>query len=77
MNLDREITAADLNKVVEAALHCRRADNGMKLNPKSKVVARARVRLEEILELANFGRYVKIAKKDMLFLGFPPAFGSD
>ena len=67
MNLDKEITAAELNEVVEAALHCRRADNGMKLNPKSRAVARARARLEEILELANFGRNVKIATKDMPF----------
>lgn len=67
IDMDKEITAAELNEVVEAALHCRRADNGMKLNLKGKVVARARVRLEEILELANFGRNVKIATKDMPF----------
>lgn len=67
MNLDCEISAAEIDKLVEAALHCRRADNGLKLNPKSKAVARARTRLEEILELANFGRNVRIATKDMPF----------
>ena len=67
MDDNQEITAAELNEVVEAALHCRRADNGMKLKPRSKAVAKARARLEEILELANFGRNVKVSTKDMPF----------
>lgn len=67
MDDNQEITAAELNEVVEAALHCRRADNGMKLKPKSKQVIKARARLEEILELANYGREVRQRTKDMPF----------
>lgn len=67
MDIDKEITAAELNEVVEAALHCRRADNGIKLKPKSKAVAQARARLEEILELANYGREVRKNAQGMPF----------